>query len=59
MFERPPSAAWRTGAGAKLSSPRSRRAEGVPRTFTYKANLPDILILNRQIGKFACFQYTI
>jgi hypothetical protein len=32
LFERPPSAACRTGAGAKPSSLRSRRAEGVPRT---------------------------
>ena len=28
-------------------------------TFTYKANLPDILILNKQTGKFTCFQYSI
>jgi len=32
LFERPPAAACRTGAGAKLSSPSSRRAAGVPRT---------------------------
>jgi hypothetical protein len=29
------------------------------RTFTYKAILPDILILNKETGKFACFQYSI
>jgi len=32
LFYRPPQAAFRTIAGAKLSSPRSRRATGVPRT---------------------------
>jgi hypothetical protein len=42
--------------------PRLRRADkymSTCRTFTYKAILPDILILNRQTGKFACFQYLI
>jgi hypothetical protein len=28
-------------------------------TFTYRAILPDILILNRQTGNFAYFQYSI
>ena len=31
----------------------------LPNIFTYKANLPDTLILNKQTGRFACIQYNI